>query len=219
MSVDEGATVLRVHRSERADALVAPLADVLRPPPDDPFAVDVVAVPTAGVERWLAQRLSHHLGTGPDGEGGIAAHIRFDSPARFLDDVTHEALGTGRTDDDPWAGGRLTWHVLDVVDACAAEPWCAPLGRYLGVDGPGDDRRERRMQTAAHLARLFASYAAQRPGMLDAWVRGVADDGARPGLTRAVDPGGGRLLLRHRAGNGPGRLPEPHRGPVQRRLG
>ena len=46
--------MLRLHRSERADALVAPLADVLAVVPDDPFAVDVVAVPTRGVERWLA---------------------------------------------------------------------------------------------------------------------------------------------------------------------
>ena len=59
--------MLRVHRSERADALVAPLAAVLAEPPDDPFLPDVVAVPTPGVERWLAQRLSHHLGTGPGG--------------------------------------------------------------------------------------------------------------------------------------------------------
>ena len=89
--------MLRLHRSERADALVAPLADVLAEPPDDPFAVDVVAVPTRGVERWLAQRLSHHLGTGPGGEAGIAANIRFDSPGRLLDDVVHAALGGGST--------------------------------------------------------------------------------------------------------------------------
>ena len=79
----DGDAVLRLHRSERADALVPPLAEVLAVPPDDPFATDVVAVPTRGVERWLAQRLSHRLGAGPgpaaEREGGIAAAIRFTS--------------------------------------------------------------------------------------------------------------------------------------------
>src|SRR3712207_6415161 len=160
-----GPTVLRLHRSERADALVAPLARVLAQPPADPFAVDVVAVPTRGVERWLAQRLSHHLGTGPGGEGGIAANIRFDSPGRLLDDVAHAALGTGHTaEDDPWNRDRLTWHLLTVIDACAHEEWCTPLGRHLGIDGGADDlRRGRRMQAAAHLAALFTSYGSQRP--------------------------------------------------------
>ncbi len=171
--------MLRLHRSERADALVGPLADVLADPPDDAFALDVVAVPTRGVERWLAQRLSHRLGVGADGEGGIAAAIRFDSPGRLLDDVANAALGTGHTgDDDPWSAGRLTWHLLDVVDACAGEPWCSPLGRHLGVDRhPDDVRRGRRMQAAAHLAALFTSYGTQRPTMVAAWARGSHDDG------------------------------------------
>jgi len=171
--------VLRLHRSERADALVAPLADVLSEPPDDPFAIDVVAVPTRGVERWLAQRLSHRLGAGRDGEGGVAAAIRFDSPGRLLDDVANAALGTGHTAaDDPWSRDRLTWHLLDVVDECAGEPWCSPLGRHLGTDrGPDDVRRGRRMQAASHLAALFTSYATQRPAMLTAWAGGRHEDG------------------------------------------
>jgi exodeoxyribonuclease V gamma subunit len=176
---DEGTTVLRLHRSERADALVRPLADVLREAPADPFAVDVVAVPTPGVERWLAQRLSHHLGTGPDGEGGVAANIRFDSPGRVLDDAVDSVLGTGRrADEDPWSRERLTWHVLDAVDACAGEAWCAPLARHLGAGGgPDDPRRDRRLQAAAHLSALFSSYATQRPAMLRAWADGRHEDG------------------------------------------
>lgn len=169
--------MLQLHRSERADALVVPLAGVLVRPLADPFAPDVVAVPTRGVERWLAQRLSHHLGAA-DGEAGIAANIRFDPPARVLDDAVHAALGTSRThDDDPWSPERLTWHVLSTIDACAHEPWCSPLGRHLGADDD-DARRGRRVQTASHLARLFRAYGSQRPALLDLWARGVDEDGA-----------------------------------------
>ena len=54
--------MLHVHRSERADRLVGGLADLLRKPLGDPLAVEVVAVPARGVERWVTQRLSHVLG-------------------------------------------------------------------------------------------------------------------------------------------------------------
>ncbi|NCT91018.1 exodeoxyribonuclease V subunit gamma [Cellulomonas sp. APG4] len=168
--------MLQLHRSERADTLVVPLAGVLARALPDPFAPDVVAVPTRGVERWLAQRLSHHLGAA-DGEAGITANIRFDPPERVLDDAVHAALGTARThDDDPWSPERLTWHVLTTIDACAHEPWCSPLGRHLGA-ADDDVRRGRRVQVTAHLARLFRAYGTQRPSMVDAWARGLDEDG------------------------------------------
>jgi exodeoxyribonuclease V gamma subunit len=178
--------VLRVHRSERADALVPPLAAVLSAAPSDPFAREVLAVPTRGVERWLAQRLSHHLGAA-DGEAGICANVAFESPARVVADVLAAALGTD-PDEDPWRADRLTWHVLEAIDACAGEPWCRPLGRFVGLPDAGPPgtaggevdtvRQARRLQVAQHLAHLFTGYATQRPGMLRAWAAGHDDDGA-----------------------------------------
>lgn len=199
---------LLLHRSEQADALVEALGELLAEPPADPFTPDVVAVPTRGVERWVAQRLSHRLGVapaadpdgslGPDGEGGVCANVTFPSPGRLAADVLAAALGVN-ADDDPWRRDRLAWAVLDVADACAAQPWCAPLGRYLGVgensdippldgDPPGDGRRERRMRSAQHLAGLFDSYGSQRPVMLREW--------AAHGVTHPDEP--------NRAGDGAG---------------
>ncbi len=166
--------MLHVHRSERADALVAPLAAVLAPPPRDPFAPDVVAVPTRGVERWLAQRLSHHLGAGPDGEAGVCAHVEFASPARLVADVVAR-VGGYDADSDPWEADRLTWTLLEVLDGVVGEPWAAPLARYLG-DGDDDTRRGRRLGVARRLTRLFASYAVQRPDMVAAWARTTPTD-------------------------------------------
>ncbi len=170
--------VLHVHRSERADALVEPLAEVIGDPPEDPFAPDVVAVPTRGVERWLAQRLSHRLGTGADGEGGVCANVVFGSPSALVADLLTELLpGTG--DADPWDADRLVWPLLEVIDACAGEAWCASLGRHLGVDDADDShRRGRRLGVARHLAGLFASYAAQRPQLIRSWAGGEGSDGA-----------------------------------------
>src|SRR4051794_38174600 len=44
--------VLHIHRAERADALVDALRALLAETPDDPFAPELVAVPTKGMERW-----------------------------------------------------------------------------------------------------------------------------------------------------------------------
>ena len=63
--------MLHVHRAERADRLADGLAETLLEPLEDPFAPEVVAVPTRGIERWLTQRLSTRLGTTrrPSGRG------------------------------------------------------------------------------------------------------------------------------------------------------
>ena len=53
---------LHLHRAERADRLVRALGEMLSTPLPDPFATEIVSVPTPGVERWLAQRLSGRLG-------------------------------------------------------------------------------------------------------------------------------------------------------------
>jgi exodeoxyribonuclease V gamma subunit len=170
--------VLHVHRSERADALVEPLAALLATPPDDAFAPDVVAVPTRGVERWLAQRLSHHLGRGGDGEAGVCANVTFPPPSRLVDEVLTAVLDV-RPDEDPWHADRLVWPLLDVVDACSGQAWCSPLGRHLGAGNRDDDRRRgRRLAVAGHLAALFAAYGQQRPGMLRDWAAGRDEDGA-----------------------------------------
>ncbi|WP_345217144.1 exodeoxyribonuclease V subunit gamma [Georgenia halophila] len=170
--------MLHLHRSERADALVAPLAELLADPPEDPFTPDVVAVPTRGVERWLAQRLSHHLGTGPDDEPGICANVTFGSPRRLVGDVLTAAFELG-VEEDPWRTDRLTWPILEAVDTVVDESWADPVARYLGADDPDDAvRHGRRLGLARHLARLFSSYAYQRPDLTDGWARGLDEDGA-----------------------------------------
>lgn len=166
-----GSTGLALHLATGAGALVEALGDLLAVPPDDPLTPEVVAVPTPGVERWVAQRLSHRL--------GICANVRFDAPPRLCAAVLETVLAPGR-DDDPWRRDRLTWAVLEVIDACAAEPWCAPLGRHLGLDGdpdPADHRGRRRLRVADHVAGLFHAYGTRRPDLVRAWAAGEDRDG------------------------------------------
>ncbi|HSV38993.1 MAG TPA: exodeoxyribonuclease V subunit gamma [Nocardioidaceae bacterium] len=168
--------MLTIHRSERADRLVRALATVLATPPEDPFVPEVVAVPSQGVERWISQSLATSLGAGPAGDDGVCANVLFPSPARLVADAVARITGVD-PEDDPWAARRLPWSLLEVIDQCAAEPWCHTLGRHIGAVGAdgSEHRRGRRVAVAQKLARLFTSYAAQRPALVLGWLAG--DDG------------------------------------------
>lgn len=173
--------MLVVHRAERAVALADALADLLEEPAGDPFAAEVVAVPAQGVERWLAQRLSHRLGAraparegggavGPTTAGdGVCANVAFPAPRAMLEAaVAPLAPGTAER-LAAWAPERLTWAVLAALDASLEEDWCRVPRRYVAADGaPGG----RRLSLATHVAHLFDSYARSRPEMLRRWAGG-----------------------------------------------
>ncbi|HUR73510.1 MAG TPA: exodeoxyribonuclease V subunit gamma, partial [Sporichthya sp.] len=156
--------MLHVHRSASADVLVAELGRLLAVPTGDPFAAEVVAVPAKGVERWLAQRLSHVLGAGAEGDG-ICANVEFASPTRLLDDALRAAQ-PDPPDVDPWTPERSTWPLLRLLDAGAA-------GSALRDQLRTGDRR---YAGAARLARLFGAYGQERPAMLRAWAAGANTD-------------------------------------------
>src|SRR5690242_17804426 len=150
---------VHVHRAERADVLADALGEVLARPLADPFAAEVVAVPAKGVERWLAQRLSHRLGA-PGGDG-ICAGVAFCSPAALV----AASIG-GPANVDPWHPERAVWPLLEILDTAADEPWCTVLQAH----------RDRRHALARRLAELFGTYAVHRPELLRSWREGGSGD-------------------------------------------
>ncbi|MEA2826785.1 MAG: exodeoxyribonuclease gamma subunit [Actinomycetota bacterium] len=177
---------LVVHRSERADALVEALGDILSDGLPDPMQAEVISVPTRGVERWLTQRLSGRLGTSPGRTDGVCANVEFPFPGRLIGGAVAAASGVGR-DADPWLPERAIWPLLDLLDECIDEPWLATVAGHLGgtattTNGHGP-RRSRRFTTARHVTDLYDRYAVHRPGMLRAWATGSDVDGAGIALT------------------------------------
>ena len=163
-----------VHRAASTADLAEGLAVLLGSPLEDPFAEEVVAVPARGVERWLAQRLSHRLGAGPRGGDGVCAGVRFLNPHSLV------AMVLGIERDEPWHPAQLAWPVLRAIDASLGEPWAATLSTHLGWGLSGSElelRRGRRYAVARRLAGLLADYAAQRPSLLTDWREGGHGDG------------------------------------------
>lgn len=164
----------QVHRAERADQLVEGLAELLRVPLQDPFAQELVLVPAKGIERWLSQRLSHRLGHAAGREDGVCAGVVFRTPWSLISEV----LGT--REEDPWAPDALVWPLLRVIDEVVDHHWAEVLRSHLGYDLEGDEgelRQGRRYAVARRLAGLFASYADQRPALLDDWSHNRSLDG------------------------------------------
>jgi exodeoxyribonuclease V gamma subunit len=162
--------MLHVHRSERADALVDALRALLADPLPDPFACEVVAVPTRGMERWLSQRMAVRLGASPGRSDGVCANVDFPPPGRLIADAVATASGID-PDRDPWRPERAVWPLLEIVDESLHEPWLAQLANHLG-DPSDDARRARRFTSVRHLADLFDRYALYRPEMLERWAAG-----------------------------------------------
>ncbi len=171
--------MLHLHRAERADGLLEALRALLADPPGDPFAPEVVAVPTRGMERWLAQRMSDRLGATPGRADGVCANVAFPPPRRLVGDAVAAASGLD-PDADPWLPERAVWPLLEVAGECLAEPWLQRLADHLGGAGDAADpaRRARRFGALRHLSDLYDRYALHRPAMVRAWAEGQDTDGA-----------------------------------------
>ena len=154
---------LHVHRASRADLLADGLGDLLADPAGRP-----VRRPSSWWCRRAAssagsrQRLSHRLGAPAGQRRRRLRRRRLPSPARRW-----SPRSPAPASDDPWAPDALVWPLLAVIDARLDEPWARTLARHLGHGLSGEEgelRRGRRYAVARRLARLFASYAVQRPG-------------------------------------------------------
>ena len=173
-----------VHRAERADALVDGLRDLLAEPPADPFAPEVVAVHTRGMERWLSQRLSERLGASAGDVDGVCANVSFPFPVP-PDSRRRRRRERDRQRARPVAArasssGRCSTSSTDHWD----DEWLSYLVAY--ADGFRGDGAEplggRRFAAARKAARLFDRYAVLRPEMIQAWSRGEDTDGEEASL-------------------------------------
>ncbi|MDN5770780.1 MAG: exodeoxyribonuclease V subunit gamma [Microlunatus sp.] len=177
---------LHLHRAERSDRLVTALAELVTDPLPDPFAVEIVAVPTRGVERWLAQQLSDRL--------GVCAGVGFPSVRRLLTTALAPATGVD-ADTDPWHPSRSPWPILAILDQARDEEWTQLVWGHLrgrsatavdtvpGTTTPTDpsgvsSRGGRRWLTARRIAMLFDRYALERPELLARWRSGESVDSA-----------------------------------------
>jgi exodeoxyribonuclease V gamma subunit len=186
---DHGVPLLHVHHSPDADDLVAALAGVLAVPLGDVFVTEQVAVHSRGLERWVAQRLSHHLGTDPGDGDGACIGVDFPFPGRLVQRALARAATAAHDPDhdpwdhDPWRVERLAWQLLRLTDAHPDLLDGTPLAAHVTEpDGSSAGGRDatilvaptsvRRFGALRRVADLFDRYAVHRPAMLRGWAAG-----------------------------------------------
>ena len=195
-----------------------------------------MAVPAQGIERWLAQRLSHPLGaavpvgesdgSGAGGADGVCANVLFPRPDDLLDEAIAAAGPEHAAAVRAWHPDRSAWVLLDLLDDLLAAPGDGGFelvrhhlrtveraGQAAGAAAPSP----RRYAVARRLAELFAGYAAARPELVRDWAAGrdgSGDGGAGSTIDTPVPDDLGwqpRLwrALRERIGSAPAeRLPD-----------
>lgn len=143
------------------------LCDQLAEPLDDPFASELVAVPSRGIERWLTQQIASGLAERGAGDG-ICANVAFPSPRHLVGRVMEAVPELSRA-ATAWEGPVLTARLVETINGHLAEPWMRLIARYLDDEDGGSSTN--RMSAAAKVARLFGRYARRRPAMIRAWHR------------------------------------------------
>jgi len=164
---------LRLITAWSSETLADWLADWYSVASADPFARELVVVPTPGMERYLTRRLARRLGVSdPAAEDGVCAALDFMQPQ----DLMATVLAGAGNDDDPWLPAALQWHCLRAVDDLVNGDDDAFVGlRHHLRDGT---REARRIAVAREAAQLLDNYATQRPELLLAWQAG--DDSQTP---------------------------------------
>ena len=150
------------------------LRDVVAEPLGDPMVAEVVSVPTRGIERWLTQRLSAHLGATPGRHDGICANIDFPFPGSLVNGALALAAGTD-PEADPWLPQRAVWPLLEVVETNFDEPWLAPLAQH--IRNSVTVQESKRFSSIRHVADLFDRYAVHRPELVREWAEAPDADG------------------------------------------
>jgi exodeoxyribonuclease V gamma subunit len=157
--------MLHIHRSARADQLLAALTGVISEPAADALSPEVICVPSRGIERWISQGIASAI--------GVSANTRFPSPQALVEQAIAESTGRNRA-DDPWVNGQLLWAIGAAIDDNMLSPWLGLVTNQINrgrIDFEGRERsaRTNRVATFQYIRDLFVTYHWMRPEMVLAW--------------------------------------------------
>ena len=153
---------LSILSSNRVEILKDCLAERLAEAPlGDPFAREVVVVPTFAMGRWLNLRLAQ--------SHGIAANIDYPQPGEWVWDLAGEVLGD-LPHRDPYSADTMSWRLFALLPELLGADAFGELRGYLADDRSGI----KRWQLCERIAQGFDRYLAYRPQLIRQWSAGRA---------------------------------------------
>jgi exodeoxyribonuclease V gamma subunit len=151
---------LNIFRSNRVETLQSRLVERLAAGPlADPFATEMVVVPTYAMARWLNLNFAR--------QQGIAANIDYPQlgewvwalASQLLDDIPQQ---------DPCSRDRLGWTIFNQLPDLLEHKAFESLRQYLDDDNSGI----KRWQLSHRIADCFDRYQSYRPDMIRSWSEG-----------------------------------------------
>ena len=156
---------LLIQSSNRVETLQQNLSSQLaREPLADPFAPEIIVVPTFATGRWLNLRFAQ--------QQGIAANIQYPMPAAWLWQLASMVINDV-VDIDPLAPALMSWRIFAKLQVLLPQTDFRSLQEYLNDDDSG----VKRWQLSSRIAELFDRYQHYRPQMLRNRSEGRADNG------------------------------------------
>ncbi len=151
---------LHIYRSNRTEALLSKLAEIVARPVGGPFETETIIVQGRGMAVWLSQQLAR--------AHGVWAGAEYPFPRRYVERclrsvLTDQVLNVGLVDEE-----RLRWAVLQQLPLVCARPEFSRLRSYI----EGKERGIRLFQLADRIAQRFDEYLTYRPEMMRDWDTG-----------------------------------------------
>jgi exodeoxyribonuclease V gamma subunit len=156
--------MIRLHYSNRLDALIAPLADAVGIAQRfDPLAPLEIVVPNRVVEQFIKFKLAEEI--------GVAANLRFPFLRVFLRKLMETAEPSIRiVDADDLQ--IILFEALRSPNALANSSLKPAIDYIRASTAEPADRETRAMDLAGRVAALFREYSISRQRMLASWRRG-----------------------------------------------
>jgi len=154
---------MKVYRSNRVEALLDALTEVLSEPATGPLHPEPILVHSRAMAVWLSMRLAERF------DGWVGGFFPF--PRRFVHDLFAAVLGTRAEGSEHFTRSRLLWSVLAALPEHLPTPAFEELRRYIATDPQG----EARFQLALRIAEVLDRYAVYRPREVLGWDEGQED--------------------------------------------
>jgi exodeoxyribonuclease V gamma subunit len=130
--------------------------------PANPFAAEIIVVPTYAMARWLNLRIAQ--------QQGVAANIDYPLPAGWVWQLSASILESV-PEQDPLEPALASWKIFNLLPEMLSNPAFANLQHYLAAD----DQSVKRWQLSNRIATVFDRYQLYRPAMIRSWCDGSGE--------------------------------------------
>ena len=148
-----------LYQSNKLETLVRQLSVILSSNPSPPMDADIIVVQHQGMAQWISLQLATI--------NGIAAHLEFPLPGRFLGDMLNTFTGT-TADLSSFEQRILLWRIVHALPQLTNRPPFRDVHQYL----QGNNQAIKCYQLAEAISDVFDKYLVYRPDIISQWDQG-----------------------------------------------